>query len=85
MAETIDVGRNGLLFAPGNPEDLTAKARSLFADLSTLKRMRRIARETFDQNFTAEVNHEALMAIYTRAMNANPQHHLHRMDTASAS
>jgi glycosyltransferase involved in cell wall biosynthesis len=85
MAETIDVGRNGLLFAPGNPEDLTTKARSLFADLPTLKRMRRIARETFDQNFTAEVNHEALMAIYTSAMNANPRHHLHRMDTASAS
>jgi glycosyltransferase involved in cell wall biosynthesis len=85
MAETVDDGRNGLLFSPGNPEELAAKLRSLFADLSTLKRMRRVARETFDQNFTAEVNHEALMAIYARAMNASPRHHLHRMDTASAS
>jgi glycosyltransferase involved in cell wall biosynthesis len=80
MAETVEDGRNGLLFAPGNAEDLATKVRSLFADLSTLKRMRQVAREIFDRNFTAEVNHEALMAIYAQAIDRD----LHGMGTASA-
>jgi len=85
MAETVDDGRNGLRFAPGNAEDLAAKVRCLFADLPTLKHMRRAARESFEQNFTAEVNHQALKAIYARAMDATSRRHLHRMDTAAPS
>jgi glycosyltransferase involved in cell wall biosynthesis len=84
MAETVDDGRNGLRFAPGNAEDLTAKVRCLFADASKLNRMRSAARESFEQNFTAEVNHRALMAIYARAMDATSRHHL-QMDTIAAS
>jgi glycosyltransferase involved in cell wall biosynthesis len=85
MAETVDDGRNGLRFAPGNAEDLAAKVRCLFADLPTLKHMRRAARESFEQNFTAEVNHQALKAIYARAMDASSRRHLHRMGTAAPS
>lgn len=69
MAEVVEDGRNGLQLTPGEPEDLAAKVRCLFSDSSTLKRMRRSARETFDQSFTADANHESLMAIYARAMN----------------
>src|SRR5205814_8293605 len=85
MAEVVEDGRNGLQVTPGEPEDLTAKVRCLFSDSSALKRMRRSARETFDQNFTADANHESLLAIYARAMDATRRHHLHQMDTASAS
>jgi hypothetical protein len=47
--------------------------------------MRRAARETFDQNFTADANHEVLMAIYARAVDRYSRHDLHEMDTVSAS
>jgi glycosyltransferase involved in cell wall biosynthesis len=67
MAEIVD-GRNGVCFAPGNPEDLAAKVRYLGSDASALRRMRQGARETFDRYFTASANHDALMAIYARAI-----------------
>ena len=76
MADIVEDGCNGLHITPREPEDLAAKVRCLFSDASTLKRMRRAARETFDQHFTAEANHESLMAIYARAMNATSSHHL---------
>jgi len=85
MAEIVDDRRNGLRFDPGNPEDLAAKVRCLFLDSSALKQMRRAARETFDQNFTADANHEVLMAIYARAVDRYSRHDLHEMDTVSAS
>jgi glycosyltransferase involved in cell wall biosynthesis len=85
MAEIVEDGRNGLRFAPGNAEDLAAKVRCLFSDSSALRRMRRAARETFDQNFTADANHEVLMAIYARAVDGYSHNNLHQMDTVSAS
>jgi glycosyltransferase involved in cell wall biosynthesis len=85
MAEIVDDRRNGLRFDPGNPEDLAAKVRCLFLDSSALKQMRRAARETFDQNFTADANHEVLMAIYARAVDRYSRHDLHEMDIVSAS
>lgn len=74
MADIVEDGRNGLRFAPGDPEDLAAKVRCLLADPSALKRMRKAARATFDETFTAEANHEALMAIYERAIDGYPRH-----------
>jgi glycosyltransferase involved in cell wall biosynthesis len=85
MAEIVEDGRNGLCFDPGNPEDLAAKVRCLFSEPSALKRMRGAARETFDQNFTAEASHEALMAIYARAVERHSRHDLHEVDAVSAS
>jgi glycosyltransferase involved in cell wall biosynthesis len=85
MAEAIHDRRNGVHFDPGNPEDLAAKVRCLFSDSSALKRMRQGARETFDRNFTADANHEALMAIYARAIDGYLRPDLHEMDTVSAS
>jgi glycosyltransferase involved in cell wall biosynthesis len=77
MADIVEDGRNGMRFAPGDPEDLAAKVRCLCSDSSALKRMRWAARETFDQNFTADANHELLMAIYARAVDRHPRHALH--------
>jgi hypothetical protein len=47
--------------------------------------MRQGARETFDLNFTADANHEALMAIYARAIDGYLRPDLHEMDAVSAS
>ncbi|HVM95068.1 MAG TPA: glycosyltransferase, partial [Candidatus Acidoferrales bacterium] len=83
MADVIDDGCNGLRFEPGNSEDLAAKVSCLISDSSALKRMRRGARATFERNFTADANHEALMAIYARAADETFRHDSH--DTVVAS
>jgi len=80
MADVVKDGHNGLRFAPGEPDDLAAKVQDLFADASALKRMRVPARETFDQNFTAEANHDLLMTIYSRAIEGYSRHSLRKMD-----
>jgi glycosyltransferase involved in cell wall biosynthesis len=85
MADIVG-GGNGYCFAPGDPRDLAAKVRLLFADPAALTRMRRDARRTFDRNFTAEANHNALMEIYSRALRGCvPHHNSHGMDTVPAS
>jgi glycosyltransferase involved in cell wall biosynthesis len=70
MAEIVEDGRTGLHFAPGDPADLAAKVRQVLADPPALARMRRAARDTFEQRFTADHNHRSLMAIYCRALGA---------------
>jgi glycosyltransferase involved in cell wall biosynthesis len=84
MAEVVDDGHNGVCFMPGSPADLAAKVRCLASDLPKLKAMRCAARETFDRNFTAEANHEMLMAIYARVINGYARHALRAADAASA-
>ena len=85
MADMVEDGRNGVRFTPGNPDDLAAKVQCLFSDASALKRMRKPARQTFDKNFTAEANHELLMAIYSRAIERHRGHAQYEMDHVSAS
>lgn len=83
MADIVD-GRNGLCFATGDAEDLAAKVRCLCSNASTLKEMRRAARETFDRNFTAEANYDALMAVYVRAIDQYARHDLPGIGVGSA-
>jgi glycosyltransferase involved in cell wall biosynthesis len=76
MAEIVDDGHTGLHFKPGDPQDLAEKVRSILADPLKLTRMRQAARQRFDQHFTADANHEALMAIYARAIAGQAGHEL---------
>jgi glycosyltransferase involved in cell wall biosynthesis len=64
MAEIVDDGRTGLHFKPGDATDLAAKVRLLLAEPERVARMRRAAREKFEESFTAESNHKRLMALY---------------------
>ena len=82
MADFVEDGCNGLHFRPGGSEDLAAKIRSVLSDVSALKPMRRAARRTFEQNYTADANHGSLTAIYARAIGAGPAR-LHKMGTAA--
>jgi glycosyltransferase involved in cell wall biosynthesis len=75
MAEIVDDGQTGLHFEPGDAADLAAKLKHILASPLELARMRRAAREKFDQNFTAESNYKTLIAIYERAMNGRAKHH----------
>jgi glycosyltransferase involved in cell wall biosynthesis len=67
MAELVDNGRTGLHFEPGNADDMAAKARRLLAAPNELLEMRQAARQEYEEKYTAESNHQALMAIYERA------------------
>ncbi len=67
MAELVDHGRTGLLFTPGDPEDLAKAVRQFVSDVPALK-MRRAAREEYEARYTAESNYQLLMTIYARAL-----------------
>jgi glycosyltransferase involved in cell wall biosynthesis len=71
MAEIVADGRTGFQFAPGNAADLAATIRRAVAEPDSLGRMRNAARTEFEQNYTAEQNYQALMAIYERAAGRN--------------
>jgi glycosyltransferase involved in cell wall biosynthesis len=70
LAELVDEGRTGLLFAPGDPEDLAAKVRDLLSDSGRLSRMRQEAREEYRTKYTPEINYRQLLAIYHCARSA---------------
>lgn len=68
MAEIVEDGRMGLLFEPGNPEDLAAKVEWAWTHPEEMAEMGREARREYEAKYTAERNYEMLMAIYRRAM-----------------
>ncbi len=70
MAEIVRDGVTGVQFAPGDGADLARKVCSLAGDAPTLMRMRGAARAEFEQRYTAEVNHAALLDIYVAALAA---------------
>jgi glycosyltransferase involved in cell wall biosynthesis len=73
LGEIVTDGENGVLFRPGDADDLADKARRLFADPVRLQQMRRHARAGFEQNYTVDRNHARLMSIYQRTLHPMPQ------------
>jgi len=67
MAELIDHGRTGLLFDPGNADDLADTVQYLFAHREEATHMRIMARQEYLQKYTAAANYENLMGIYRLA------------------
>lgn len=70
MAELVEDGRTGLLFEPGNPDDLAAKVDWAWTHPERMAEMGREARREYERQYTAERNYETLMDIYARAMTA---------------
>ena len=68
MAEIVEDGRTGLLFEPGDPEDLAEKVAWAWAHPEEMAEMGQEARREYEAKYTAERNYEMLMAIYERAM-----------------
>jgi glycosyltransferase involved in cell wall biosynthesis len=68
MPEFVRHGYNGLLFAPGDPEDLARQVRWAFDHPDQLRAMRANARREFEEKYTAERNYKMLMAIYEMAI-----------------
>jgi glycosyltransferase involved in cell wall biosynthesis len=59
MTEIIEEGRTGLLFEPGDPDDLAAKVNWAMEHPAEMRAMGQNARELYLQNFTARHNRRA--------------------------
>jgi glycosyltransferase involved in cell wall biosynthesis len=68
MAELIDHGRTGLLFRPGDSDDLATKVRELLAGPQRLAVMRGECRQEFEAKYTAPQNVRRLVEIYEAAI-----------------
>ena len=66
MAELVDDGKTGLLFEPGNPEDLAAKIRWMLKNEDACIAMGKNARKEFEEKYTAEKNFQILTEIYNK-------------------
>lgn len=68
LAELVEDGVTGLLFEPGNADDLAAKMRWALANREAMAAMGRNARERYEQCYTAERNYAQLLQIYREAI-----------------
>ena len=68
MAEVIEDNVTGLLFAPGDADDLAAKVRWAAAHPDEMRRMGESARREYETKYTPERNYEMLIEIYERAI-----------------
>ena len=78
LAELVEDGVTGLLVAPGDAADWSAKMQWALAHPERMSAMGRAARARYERAYTPEVNHGQLMAIYRDAIQARAQ------DTAKA-
>ena len=70
LAEIVQDGRTGLLFTPGDPQDLAAKVEWAYAHPDKMEEMGRAARREYESKYTAEVNYRILLRIYQQALAA---------------
>jgi glycosyltransferase involved in cell wall biosynthesis len=68
MRELVEDHRTGLLFRPGDPDDLATKVRWAFEHPAELQAMRAAARREFEEKYTAERNYKILINIYEMAI-----------------
>jgi len=74
MAEIVEDGRTGLLFRPGDPEDLAAKVEWAWSHPKELREMGSEARKEYERKYTAEQNYRRLMEIYQKAIGRTVRH-----------
>ncbi|MGB3402405.1 MAG: glycosyltransferase [Microcoleaceae cyanobacterium] len=68
ISELIQDQKTGLLFTPGNPQDLAAKVQWALAHPQPLQQMRIQARSEFEAKYTAEQNYQQLLKIYQQVI-----------------
>jgi len=67
IPEMVLEGRTGLLFRPGDPEDLREKIKYLLSRPSMIAAMGREARKKAEEEYNEEVHYQRLMEVYERA------------------
>ena len=68
IAELIKHGKTGLLFVPGDSEDLAQQINWCLSNPSELALMRQRARREFEAKFTAKANYVRIMDIYAQVL-----------------
>ena len=72
-AELVFHGRTGLLFRPGDADDLTSCVERFMRDPSEHARMRAAARVEYETRYTADANYRALINIYSAVIGRDRQ------------
>ena len=67
MIELVDE-ENGLLFNPGDANDLAAAVSRILSDPDSLKDKRRGVRRRFEDAFTADRNYDNMLEVYRKAV-----------------
>lgn len=68
MVELVKDGETGLLFEPGNAEDLANKVKWLWDHPDECRRMGENARKEYEEKYTPEKNYKMLMDIYEKTI-----------------
>lgn len=68
MAEIVKNGETGLLFNPGDPDDLARKVTWLWNHPEEVVRLGCNARREYEEKYTPDRNYQMLMDIYTRTI-----------------
>jgi glycosyltransferase involved in cell wall biosynthesis len=68
LADLVKDGETGLLFEPGNSDDLADKMRWALAHPEQMAAMGQNARAHYESHYTAERNYEQLIRIYRDAI-----------------
>jgi len=71
VTEVIDDGRDGLLFEPGNSEELRSKMEQLIDDDSLVRKLGMAARKKMETEFSPEQHCSRLLAIFDRVRGGN--------------
>ncbi len=64
LPHIVREGETGLLFEPGNPQDLAAQAKRFLAEPTQAARLRQSARAVVEQRWVGSAHYSDLMAIY---------------------
>ena len=68
MADLVEEERTGLLFNPGDADDLISKIRHALEHPAKRLHWGREARRAFEQKYSADVAYEKLMEIYAKVI-----------------
>jgi glycosyltransferase involved in cell wall biosynthesis len=68
LERIVDDGVTGLLFEPGNPDDLANKLNWALAHPERMAEMGRAARAVYERHYTADTNYGLLLDIYAQAI-----------------
>jgi glycosyltransferase involved in cell wall biosynthesis len=68
MAELVTDMRNGLLFNPGDADDLACKAQYLASHPLEIDRLGKAARSEFNDKYTSQAAHSRLIEIYDKVI-----------------
>jgi len=70
MAEIVIDNETGLLFKPGDPDDLASKVERLWSHPEESTRMGLNARKEYESKYTSERNYELLVDIYSSVISS---------------